>query len=153
MTITGEKNLQQSIMSEKFNAELRDLENMRPLSSRQAVRMSTLLHCVGRYTDAFQELKAVTATEPDEIGASRQFIVYLMWHGDYDGVVEFLGGLTRDDPVTLERLLRSFESDARFWREASMNLKLIVQALMRDIVLPRLRREVFGTEQPHPVEP
>lgn len=153
MTVTGEKNLQQSIMSEKFNAKLRDLENMRPLSSRQGVRSSTLLHCVGRYTDSFRELKAITDRDPDEIGASRQFVVYLMWYGDYDGVVEFLGGLTRDDPPTLEKLLRSFESEARFWQQADINLKLIVQALMRDIVLPGLRRKVFGTDEPTAIEP
>jgi hypothetical protein len=153
MNLTAQRNLQTSMMAEKFNVEVRDLENMRPLSSIQGVRMSTLLHCLGRYTDAFRELQAIIIAEPQEIAASRQYIVYLMWHGNYDGVVEFLARLSREDPPTLRRILRSFESDARFWREADVNLKLIVQALMRDIVLPRLRRAVFGTEQPHPVAP
>ncbi len=144
MRVTSAKNLQQSEKRERMEAEIVELEQLRPLSSIQQARLSNLLHNVGRYTDSFREVEDIVQREPGAVFAARQYVVYLLWQGDYDTIARFMERLASEHLVALNRLLRSFESDASFWQHSDMNMKLIVQTLIRDVVLPRAKSQILS---------
>lgn len=136
---TSQRNMAHSIRAERMLREIEDLGRLSHPAVAQRERKATLLYTVGRYTDSFRELRSIVEENPTAIGPDRQYLVDLLWWGNYDGAVEFLFRVLRADPKALQRLISSFASDSNFWHGSDPNLRLIVQALMRDIVLPRFR--------------
>jgi 4-amino-4-deoxy-L-arabinose transferase-like glycosyltransferase len=145
---TSQRNMAHSIRAEKFAREIQEIEALRNPTFLQREKRATLLHMVARYTDAYYALKAVVAENPARISASRQYLVFLMWAGDYDGAVGFLLQLLKEDPKSVRALVESYNSDSRFWHGSDANLRLIMQALMRDIVLPRFKAKLAELKQP-----
>lgn len=138
MVVTAEKNRDLSQKSDALDKEIAYLETHRRDLELQ-LKLSSLYHGQGRYTDSFLALKEAAVRTPVHTGISRQYLVFLMWYGDYEGVIEYLRAARRYNPEAFQALIRSFDSSAKFWMGGDNNLRLIVQALMRDFVLPELR--------------
>lgn len=145
---TSQRNMAHSIRAEKLAREIKDIERLPNPTFAQREQRATLLNLVARYTDSYYALKAVVAENPAWIPASRQYLVYLMWAGDYDGAVSFLLDVLKADPKAVKQLVESYNSDSRFWHGSDPNLRLIMQALMRDIVLPRFKAKLAELKQP-----
>ncbi|MBN1269785.1 MAG: glycosyltransferase family 39 protein [Kiritimatiellae bacterium] len=135
---TAASNLSLSVKAEQDARALAELEALPGLTLAQRQRRAVLLYTLARYTDSFKELEPIALEKPGELVASRQYIVYLIWYGDYDRVVTYLRRLQEHDPQTFWQLSGSFASDSVFWHGADPNLRLIIQTILRDIVSPRL---------------
>jgi len=145
---TSQRNMAHSIRSEKYIQRVAELDHLPKLTTEQREERAMLLNILGRYTDSFHELRSLVIEHPDSIAADRQYLVYLMWAGDYDGTANFLVRLSRVNPKVLEQLVESFKSQSDFWHGADPNLRLITQSLMRDIVLPRFRAKMKEQQRP-----
>ncbi|GIW71851.1 MAG: hypothetical protein KatS3mg102_1393 [Planctomycetota bacterium] len=97
-----------------------------------------LLHRLARFTEAFQQVRAIAEHHPAEIAASRQYVVYLLWLGEYDQLDAFLRRLRAHHPESLAALLRSLRPGSPLWRGVRQDQQQIVAVLLERIVLPRL---------------
>lgn len=147
MVDTAERNLKQSERAEADLKTLADLNAAPELTTEQMFRRSSLLHGLGRYTDSFHQLQRIVELTPDIVAANRQYLTDLMWYGDYGRAVDFLRDLMKKDPLAFRKVEASFDSASKFWLGADANLRLIEQALLRDIVAPRLK-ESLREERP-----
>jgi hypothetical protein len=138
MTETAERNLLLSKSGEKAYSSLAKLDGLDVLTPEQEDKRGMLLHTLGRYTESYHQLELLALHKPDRIAATRQYLVYLMWAGKYDGLVTYLDHLAETNPKIWWQLMRSFDSLSPAWRGTDPNLKLIIQAILRDIVRPRL---------------
>lgn len=139
MITTAHKNLMHTVQAERFEEEFQQLEAKSGLSIADREKKATLLHRLARYTESFKELEPLATSDPyNALQSARQYVVYLMWYGDYDRVVEYLVWLRSEHPRTFAMLSQSFSSNSMFWHGSDPNLRLITQTLMRDIISPRL---------------
>ncbi len=140
MTETAERNLLLSKTGERAAADIAKLDGLDVLTPEQEDRRGMILHALGRYTDSFRQLETLACYKPDQLGATRQYLIFLMWAGKYNDLVRHLDGLAETNPKVYWQILRSFDSLSPAWRGYDSNLKLIIQAIMRDIVRPRLEK-------------
>jgi hypothetical protein len=139
MMKTGNGNMNQSVRGERYAREVAEMDALPGLTVRQREKRAVLLYSLARYTESFKEVEPLATTDPySAIPASRQYLVYLIWYGDYERVVGYLRWLQENHPRTFWALSGSFSSDSRFWHGADPNLRLIVQSILRDIISPRL---------------
>ena len=136
---TGSGNMKQSVRAERYAREVEELDAKPGLTMKEREKRATLLHCLARYTEAYREIEHLATTDPyNALQSTRQYVVYLMWHGDYDKVVEYLTWLRNEHPRTFWMVSGSFASDSGFWHGSDPNLRLLTQTLLRDVVSPRL---------------
>ncbi len=149
---TARKNLALSRDSARFTAEAEAMAQIPERNAEQQFQLASLYHKLGRYTDCYKTLRVVAIQTPDFIPITRQYLVFLMWYGDYDYVVEYMNAVMNERPRTFQRLLQAFNSDSEFWMGADDNLRLIVQALLRDFIYPELDRNRLP-RNPEPAQP